>query len=231
MDTETDLHWPSPHNPATSTDVDEPGDIPTTWTETSADEASAAIHEVQPGRATHRQPLGLGDLAKQLAKSRGPFVSSRRLPPNPDLIVHKQVTNDDPQGNAAPARRGTDTYPAPAHDRLPDGRSLPGQEPAVVTVHTWEEPSESFLPFSQPISSTVAQRILGRDPARRSAVLVNTDAAIVISLGASQETTTPGGTATFPLVAGAGLKVSSRDEVWAIAASGAPIMGVAIETG
>lgn len=187
--------------------------------------------EVQPQRETHRQPVTWSDLLDEVRGKRWErFVPNRRMPPNPDRIVNKQVTNDEEHANLAPTREGTETVPEPPYERLPDGRDLPGQREAVVTVNT-RDASPLRLFFVRTVMSTTAIQVLGKDPSRRSALIVNEDATNSVSLATRLEHCTASGTLTFTLGPGRSLTTSSISEVWAIAVAGAPAVSVATEAG
>lgn len=188
--------------------------------------------EVQPGKATHRQPLTWADLLSEVKGKRWErFVPARRQPPNPDRLVNELVTNDEAHGNFAPAAAGTDLNPAAYVDPIPDGLEFPAQTlPHYPPVRT-REISPLGLFFIRTTMGPAPIQILGRDPARMSALIVNEDAANSVSLATRQEQCTASGTLTFTLGPGKSLTVSSISQVWGIAVAGTPAVSVATETG
>lgn len=187
--------------------------------------------EVQPQKVTHRQPLTWADLLSEVKGKRWErFVPARRQPPNPDRLVNELVTNDEAHGNFAPAAAGTELNPAAYVDPIPDGLNLPGQTKPVVVVHT-RDVSPLRLFFERKVLGTSATQLIGRDEARRSALIVNEDAANSVSLAARLEHCTVNGMLTFTLGPGKTLSTSSISEIWGIAVAGTPAVSVATETG
>lgn len=187
--------------------------------------------EVQPQKATHPQPLKWQDLLAEVKGRRWErFVPNRRMPPNPDRLVNELVTNDEEHANLAPAAAGTIVNPAAYVDPIPDGLQLPGQEKPIVVVRT-REMSPLRLFFVRTLMGAAAVQILGRDPARVSALIVNEDAANSVSLATRLEQATVSGTLTFTLGPGKSFSTSSISEVWGIAVAGTPAVSVATEVG
>lgn len=187
--------------------------------------------EVQPQKATHRQPLTWADLLSEVKGRRWErFVPARRQPPNPDRLVNELVTNDEAHGNFAPAAAGTEINPAAYVDPIPGGLDLPGQAKPVVVVHT-RDVAPLRLFFVRTAMGTEAKQVLGRDPARRSALIVNEDAANSVSLATRLEQCTASGTLTFTLGPGKTLSTGSISELWGIAVAGTPTVSVATEVG
>lgn len=188
--------------------------------------------EVQPQKATHPQPLTWADLIAEVKGRRWErFVPSRRMGPNPDRLVNELVTNDEEHANLAPAAAGTVINPAAYVDPIPDGLQLPGQEKPLYVVRTREMAPLRLFFVRTTMSATEAKQILGRDPARMSALIVNEDAANSVSLATRLEQATVSGTLTFTLGPGKSLSTSSISEMWGIAVAGTPVVSVATEVG
>lgn len=187
--------------------------------------------EVQPQKATHPQPLTWENLLAEVKGRRWDrFVPNRRMPPNPDRLVNELITNDEEHANLAPAAAGTIVNPAAYVDPLPDGLQLPGQEKPIVVVRT-REMAPLRLFFVRTVMGAAAVQILGRDPARVSALIVNEDATNSVSLATRLEQATASGTLTFTLGPGKTLTTSSISELWGVAVAGTPAVSVATEVG
>lgn len=192
---------------------------------------TTAQTEIEPGRLTRPLPLTFTDLLEEVKGRRWErFVPNRRMPPNPDRIVNKQVTNDEEHANLAPAAAGTITNPAAYIDPLIVGKELGGQREPLVVVHVRDVAPEKLF-FVRTITGAAALQILGRDTARRSALIVNEDAANSVSLATRLEHCTASGSLTFTLGPGRSLTIDSISEVWAVAVAGTPAISVATETG